>query len=93
MQNCNEEVESIGILRKKLLYRSTHRGTQEMDLILGRFAKTHLSSFSEDELKEYQLILDTTEDPVLYQWITGQAPVPQSISCAILRQIIDEAKA
>ncbi len=36
--------------RKRLLFRCWHRGTREMDLILGRFADAEIASLSDDEL-------------------------------------------
>ena len=38
------------IIRKKILFRSWHRGTKEMDLILGTYADNNLSNMSYDEL-------------------------------------------
>ena len=36
--------------RKRLLFRCWHRGTREMDLILGRFADAEIATLSDDEL-------------------------------------------
>ena len=51
-------------LRKQIIYRSTHRGTKEMDLLLGSFVKQHLNLFDYDELVELNLFLEV-EDEVL----------------------------
>jgi antitoxin CptB len=55
-------------LIKKLLYRSNHRGTKEMDLLIGGFAKENLQSLNADELKEFELILNYT-DKKLNSWL------------------------
>ena len=34
--------EDIAIRRRRLRYRAWHRGTKEMDLVLGPFADAHL---------------------------------------------------
>ena len=39
------------ILKKKIIYRSTHRGTKEMDLLLGNFVKKYIDNFNNSELK------------------------------------------
>ena len=65
-------------LRKRLLFRSWHRGTREMDLILGRFAERHLATMDRDRLDGYARLLENT-DPDLYSWLTGRAPLPQGI--------------
>ncbi len=57
--------------RKRLIFRSWHRGTREMDLILGRFADAHVPGFSDDELDQFEALLGES-DPDLYDWITGQ---------------------
>ena len=35
------------ILKKQIFYRSSHRGTKEMDLLLGTFVKKHIDSFDD----------------------------------------------
>lgn len=67
--------ESLENKRKRLQFRSWHRGTREMDLIMGSFADLHVPAFDETALAEYDEIL-TYSDPDLYNWITGQEPVP-----------------
>ena len=34
------------ILKKQIIYRSTHRGTKEMDLLLGNFVKKKIGRAS-----------------------------------------------
>jgi antitoxin CptB len=55
-------------LIKKLLYRSNHRGTKEMDLLIGGFAKENLESLNEEELKQFELIINYT-DKKLNSWL------------------------
>ena len=40
--------------RKRLLFRCWHRGTREMDLILGRFADAEIAELTDDELAELE---------------------------------------
>jgi antitoxin CptB len=63
------------IRRKRLLFRSWHRGTRESDLILGRFAETYLAGFDESQLDRYEALLDCA-DSDLFDWMTGRAPPP-----------------
>ena len=55
------------ILKKKIIYRSTHRGSKEMDILLGNFAKKYLDTFNIIELKHFEQIL-LIEDEILYEW-------------------------
>jgi antitoxin CptB len=65
------------IRRKRLLYRSWHRGTREADLLLGGFAEAHLAGFDEAQLDGYEALLECS-DADLFDWIAGRAaPPPQ----------------
>ena len=55
------------ILKKQIIYRSMHRGTKEMDLLLGNFVKEHIDKFSVNELKDLAKLL-FIEDEIIYKW-------------------------
>ena len=55
------------ILKKQIIYRSMHRGTKEMDLLLGNFVKTHIDELNLTELKDLAKLL-IIEDEVIYKW-------------------------
>ncbi len=57
--------ETDVIRRKRLVFRSWHRGTREADLVLGRFADRHVRDFTPAQL-----------DPDLWDWLTGAADPP-----------------
>ncbi|MEE3322576.1 MAG: succinate dehydrogenase assembly factor 2, partial [Pseudomonadota bacterium] len=57
--------------RKKLLFRSWHRGTNEMDIILGNFAEKHLAALDDTQLDAYESLLEVP-DPDIYNWVTGK---------------------
>tara|TARA_B100000378_G_scaffold235490_1_gene201968 strand:- start:43 stop:300 length:258 start_codon:yes stop_codon:yes gene_type:complete len=54
-------------LKKKIIYRSMHRGTKEMDLLLGNFVKKHINKLNVTELKDLAKLL-FIEDEVIYKW-------------------------
>jgi antitoxin CptB len=74
--------------RKRLLFRSWHRGTKEADLILGRFAERNLSSFSEDQLARYEALLERS-DPEIYAWISGSEAVPPECDHDVMALLMD----
>lgn len=74
---CGSAAESIHITRKRLIFRSWHRGTREMDIIMGRFAKAHVPHMTADQLAAYDRLL-TCQDPDVYDWYIGKTPVPDS---------------
>ena len=55
------------ILKKQIIYRSMHRGTKEMDLLLGNFVKKYIDKFDTEELRDLDKLL-FIEDEVIYKW-------------------------
>ena len=55
------------ILKKQIIYRSNHRGTKEMDILLGNFVKTYINEFNDNELKDLEKLL-SIEDEIIYDW-------------------------
>ena len=49
--------QELNAERRKLHFRSCHRGIKEMDIIFGKFADVVLGDLSEEELPDYQRIL------------------------------------
>jgi antitoxin CptB len=72
--------------RKRLLYRCWHRGTREMDLILGRFADSEIASLSEIELSELERLIDAP-DPDLYAALTGNIEPNAEFAGALFERI------
>lgn len=76
----------IKILKKKLLYSSTHRGCKEMDILLGSFVKEYLDNLSESELSAYTEILEFS-DAVLYKFFTRKRKFDTEKNAAMLEKI------
>ena len=60
-------MNSIDLLRKKILYRSEYRGIKEMELLLNSFVKNHINDFSIVELKQLDDLLNFDDDS-LFKW-------------------------
>ncbi len=67
--------ETAAIRRKRLRFRSWHRGTRELDLVLGRFADRYLAGLTPEQLDRYESLI-VNSDPDIYQWVSGAQPVP-----------------
>ncbi|MDR2831898.1 MAG: succinate dehydrogenase assembly factor 2 [Rickettsiales bacterium] len=73
-------------LRRKLMYRSWHRGCKETDILLGYFALKYLDKFSLNELIEYEKIVDL-DDYELYCYITRKTNLPPNLNSEIVNLI------
>jgi antitoxin CptB len=71
----NQDPRDLTLRRRQALYRATHRGTFESDLLLGRFAAAHIDALDEAALAAFEALLDC-DDADLVAWITGQAEPP-----------------
>ena len=81
-------LETLENKRKRLIFRSWHRGTKEMDQILGAFANKYVPEFSEAELDLYAQLLENS-DPELYDWICGRVDVPANKNSEILEKLLN----
>ncbi len=77
MTGSKRSSDGLDERRKRLLFRCWHRGTREMDLILGRFADARIVDLTEHELSQFEELMEVP-DPDLYAALTGAiAPAPE----------------
>ena len=74
--------------RKRLIFRSWHRGTREMDLIMGTFAEKHVPDMAVAELDLYEELLHTP-DPDVYDWVSKQKPVPANMMNPVVEKLLE----
>tara|TARA_B100000745_G_scaffold9373_1_gene7430 strand:+ start:361 stop:615 length:255 start_codon:yes stop_codon:yes gene_type:complete len=75
------------ILKKQIIYRSTHRGSKEMDLLLGNFVKKYIEELNDVELNDLEKLL-FLEDEILYKWYFGKnehQEIPKTKVSALLQ--------
>ena len=87
MASQKDAGEDIAIRRRRLRYRAWHRGTKEMDLVLGPYADAHIEDMGPGELDRFEAFIDQ-EDTVLLKWVIGQEPVPATADSALLDSLI-----
>jgi antitoxin CptB len=80
--------ETRDIRRKRLLFRSWHRGMREADLLLGSFAERHLAELSDAQLDRYEALLANSDGPIL-DWITGRVAPPPEQDSDVLRLVMN----
>lgn len=61
------------IRRRRAAWRAGHRGTKELDILVGRFAEVRLSAMSIADLERFERFL-AVSDPDIQSWLLGPAP-------------------
>jgi antitoxin CptB len=84
--------EDISIRRKRLRYRAWHRGTKEMDLVLGPYCDANIERFDEAVLDRLEALMDE-EDPPLLKWIMRQEEPPEHVDRDFLELVIADHQA
>jgi antitoxin CptB len=84
----SEGLTELDDRRKRLRFRAWHRGTREMDLVLGRFVDANVASLTDAEIVTLEALMEVP-DPELYLWIAGTADVPVNYDSALFRKIVD----
>jgi len=79
--------EDVGRRRRRLAFRSWHRGTREADLLIGSFADRHLGGFDSSALDQFEAILERS-DPDIYNWMSGREAPPAEIDGPVLRALM-----
>lgn len=72
--------------RRRLRYRLWHRGTREMDLVMGRFADAVIADLAETDLGDLERLAEMP-DPELYAWVSGACPVPAAYDVNVFRRL------
>lgn len=80
--------EGLDLRRRRLLFRSWHRGIREMDLILGRFADACVGALSDAELDDYERLLEVP-DPDVLGWVTGEHATPAQYDTPLFQRLRD----
>jgi antitoxin CptB len=74
--------------RRRLLFRATHRGRFENDLMIGGFVRAHLESLTEADLGALETVMEMP-DTDLAEWLTGREPIPPKEDTPMLRRMRD----
>tara|TARA_B100001540_G_C15685282_1_gene586733 strand:+ start:400 stop:657 length:258 start_codon:yes stop_codon:yes gene_type:complete len=77
--------------KKKIIFKASHRGSKEMDIMLGNFIKKYIELFNENELGLFNDILECDDDDI-YQWIIGKKEIPSQYSNRVFSLLINNTK-
>ncbi len=76
--------DDVDMRRRRALYRALHRGTKEMDHMIGRFAEAKVPQLSGEDLVRFERFLELP-DPLLHAWCfeSGAIEAPEFTSLVV----------
>lgn len=86
MSGMTASSAGLDLRRRRVLYRAWHRGTREMDLVMGRFADAEIAAMSDADLAEFERLIEVP-DRDLFQWVTGKAETPANYDTPLFRRL------
>ncbi|KAK6625872.1 hypothetical protein RUM43_006171 [Polyplax serrata] len=79
--------------RARLLYQSRKRGMLENDLLLSTFAAKHLTTMSEEQLTQYDRLINLpSNDWDIYYWATGVKETPEEFNNDVMNLLKEHIK-
>lgn len=82
-ENCSIDLDPR---RRRALFRAWHRGTREMDLLLGRFADAHIGGLNDHDLADFEALLELP-DGDLFDFIVAGVPLDPDRRTPLLNAI------
>lgn len=86
-EDISIEPQELVNRRRRLRYRAWHRGTKEMDLVLGPYADAHIDILPVAELDRLETLMDE-EDTDLLKWVMGQEAPRADVDAELLARLI-----
>lgn len=86
------DIGDLATLQKRLRYRAWHRGTKELDLILGPYVDSISASLDLDGIARLEALMNEPETELL-SWITGQQTPPETVDIPLITEISSFARA
>ncbi len=80
------QLTPVEIRRRRLLFRATHRGTHETDLLVGGFVAARIGAMSEPDMDALEEVMELP-DADLADWLTGRLPIPDRVDSPMLQAI------
>lgn len=78
--------EGLDVRRRRILFRAWHRGTREMDLLMGQFANAELGTLPDDDLDDLELLMEAPDRDV-FSWLTGEIETPGNYDTPVFRKV------
>jgi antitoxin CptB len=87
MSGSTRTSADLDVRRRKALFRAWHRGTREMDLIMGRFADAEIGEMGDADLEAFERLIEVP-DRDLFAWVTGSAEPASNYDTPVFRRLM-----
>jgi antitoxin CptB len=84
------EHAALDVRRRRLLFRASHRGTHETDILIGGFVASRIHAMTDMELDALEAVMELP-DTDLADWLTGRLPIPDEVASPMLLRMRDAA--
>ena len=81
------KISKLSARKKKILFKCTHRGTKELDTLLGNYVSNHISILKSKELDYLDIIL-RFNDMDLFKILTKKKEISKKINKFFIKKII-----
>jgi antitoxin CptB len=65
--------DELAVRRRRALYRATHRGSKELDFLLGHFAVQEIATMTEIEIAVLERLIDTPDPDIAESLFEGNS--------------------
>ena len=81
------KISKLSIRKKEILFKCTHRGTKELDILLGNYVSNHINEFKSRELDYLDVILNFN-DMDLFKILTKKKKINEKMNKFFVKRII-----
>jgi antitoxin CptB len=86
MSGSTRTSANLDVRRRRILFRAWHRGTREMDLLMGRFVDAEIEALSDGDLDELERLIEVPDRDV-FGWVTGENETPDNYRSGVLERL------
>ena len=81
------KISKLSLRKKKILFKCTHRGTKELDILLGNYVSNYINELKSKELDYLDVILDFN-DIDLFKILTKKKKINKKMNKFFVKKII-----
>ena len=82
-----KKINNLSLRKKRILFKCTHRGTKELDILLGNFVSKHIDLLKSKELNYLEIIL-SFNDIDLYKILINKKEIDKKMNKLFVKKII-----